>query len=339
MAEVKIADIYAPTTFAGLAQEAQIERNAFIASGIVVPDPIITRNFASGGTTSELPHMAGISIAEPNYSTDNPAQTATPGKISGLVQKMRIAPRNYHWTAMDLARDLALQDPVAAITNRIGHFWAVDDQKRLINSLLGVLADNVANDSGDMLHDIATDDVGAVADSERISSEAIAIATQTLGDAKMRLSAMAMHSTLQSRLARQGLIKEHRDNRNGELLFETYLGYRLIIDDGMPAVMGTNRITYTVAIFAPGAVGYGFGKVETPSALTRDELKGNGGGQSTLTSRVNTIFHPYGFAFESATITQADGVTASYSDLQLAANWNRVVNRKNVPIAFLQVND
>ena len=42
MAEVKIADIYNPLVFSAAEQEAQIERNAFLASGVMTIDPRLT---------------------------------------------------------------------------------------------------------------------------------------------------------------------------------------------------------------------------------------------------------------------------------------------------------
>ena len=73
---------------------------------------------------------------------------STPNKITKAVMKYRLASQNQSWSTMDLAADLALQDPVGAITNRIGNYWATSNERRLIQSTMGILADNVANDSG-----------------------------------------------------------------------------------------------------------------------------------------------------------------------------------------------
>lgn len=338
MATVQLSDVYVPNTFRRRAQEAQTERNAFISSGVAVLDPLLAQQFANGGNTGELPQYNGITAGEPNYSTDDPASNATTLKIGSTVQKVRSGHRNAHWSAMDLARELALKpgDALEAITSRVGHYWAVDDQTRLIRSLNGCLADNIANDSGDMLYDVSTDAAGAVVDSERISGEVIARATQTLGDAKANLRAIAMHSVQHTRLGILGLIKEHRNDSDGSLMFETYLGYRVVIDDGMPLSVGTNRTTYTCALFGAQAVSYAIGPVENPSEITRNALAGDGGGETILSSRINTIFHPNGFSFLSTTVT---GNTPTYAQLELAANWDRVVSRKNVPMAFIRVND
>lgn len=335
MAVVKLEDVYVPTTFNRRTQQAQTELNAFIASGVAVADPLIDQQFAAGGNTGELPQFNGITAGEPNYSTDNPASSATPEKITSSVQKVRAAMRNNHWSTMDLARELADADPMAAITGRIGHYWAVDDQTRLIQSLVGVLADNVAADSGDMLYKVGNDVNSAVTDAERISGEAIIRATQTMGDHKTKIKAIAMHSIQHTRLAIQNLIDTIR-GQDGQALFDTYLGYRVVVDDSLPVTIGTYRTLYTAILFGENAVSYGNGKVQTPSEISREALAGDGGGQTIISSRVNTIFHPNGASFLSDSIA---GQSATYAELAEAAEWDRVVDRKNMPIAFLQVND
>ena len=336
MATTQLADVYVPTTFSRRTQQAQIELNAFIASGIAVRDPEIRTQFAQGGNIGELPQFNGITNGEPNYSSDDNTSKATPQKIGSSKQLVRSASRNEHWSVMDLTRELADADPVGAITGRIGSYWATDDEKRVICSLDGILADNIANDSSDMLHKIGNDDAGAVADAQRISSEAIALGAQTMGDHARNIVAIGMHSVQHTRLAIRGMIKTVTDDKDASLTYDTYLGKRVVVDDSLTPTMQTNRLLYTVVLFGVGSIGWENGKVQTPSAITRDELAGDGGGETVLSSRVNTIYHPNGFSFLSASVA---GNSATYAELKLAANWNRVVARKNVNIAFIQVND
>ena len=339
MAVVQIADIYNPLTFGRRVQQAQTDLNSFIASGVAVADGVLQAQIAQGGRTGELAAYNPLTLDEPTYSTDDPAVNSTPAKIAKSVQKFRVASRNKSWSAMDLARELALEDPVGAITNRIGAYWARDDEARVINSFLGVLADNVANDGGDMVIDVATDDAGAVTDAERISGDRVIDALQTIGDHKGMLTTIAIHSQIHARLQKQQLIQYIRDADNN-IMFETYMGKRLIVDDNLPAVAGTNRVTYTCMLFAPGIVANANGRVLNPTELDRKPEAGEGGGQDIIYSRVANVWHPVGFSFLSTTLTGGnDNSQADYGDLQLAANWDRVFQRKNVPMAFLQVND
>ena len=161
MATVQIADIYNPLTFSRREQESQIELNAFLESGILVLDPRITEQATVGGNKGELPFFKPLGTDEPNYSDDVPGNTSTPKKVSSAKMDWRLASQNQSWSTMDLARELSLIDPVGAITSRQGQYWATSNERRLIQSSLGVLADNVANDAGDMVVNVATDAAGA----------------------------------------------------------------------------------------------------------------------------------------------------------------------------------
>ena len=336
MATVQLADIYNPLTFARRSQEAQLELNRFINSGVLVSDAELQNQIGAGGNIGELVNYNPLGTPEPNYSNDNPATNSTPNKVDKATMRFRLAQQNQSWAAMDLSRELALEDPVQAITGRIGQYWATINERRLIRSALGILADNVANDDGDMRFSVATDTAGAVTDAERISSQVVLSAKQTMGDHAGALTAIAMHSAIHTRLQRQGAILDHFDPETGRLMYQTYLGYMVMVDDSLPAVAGTNRITYTCILFGAGAWGWANGRVETPSEIDRLPSSGNGGGQTVIYSRRSDLIHPMGFSFTSNSIA---GQSATLAELQLATNWNRVWARKHIPMAFVQVND
>tara|TARA_B110000908_G_scaffold28926_1_gene34000 strand:- start:489 stop:1496 length:1008 start_codon:yes stop_codon:yes gene_type:complete len=334
MSTVQIADIYNPLVFSGAEQEAQVELNAFLSSGVMVADPRITAMASVGGNIGELPFFKPLGISEPNYSSDVLATVSTPSNITKGIMKYRLTSQNKSWSTTDIAVDLALQDPVMAITNRIGSYWATSNEKRLIQSTVGVLADNVANDSGDMVVDVATDADSAPAAAELISNDVILDAQQTAGDHQGGFSAIAMHSVVYSRLRKQQLITFVRDADNNTL-FSTYGNLRVVVDDSLPAIAGTYRVTYTTIIFGAGAIVSGEGKVLVPSELDRSPAAGNGGGEATLYSRRADIIHPLGFEFTSASVA---GQSATLAELATAANWSRVWERKNVPLCFLKTN-
>ena len=272
MAEVQIADIYNPLVFSAAEQEAQIELNNFIASGVMVADPRLTAMASVGGNIGELPFFKPLGTEEPNYSNDVTGDSSTPNKITTAIMKYRLCSQNNSWSTMDLAVDLALEDPVMAITNRVGSYWATTNERRLIQSTMGLLADNVANDSGDMVVNIATDAAGAPTADELVSNDAILDAQQTAGDHQAGFSAIAMHSVVYNRLRKQQLIDFIRDADNNTL-FQMYGNLRVIVDDSLSAVAGANRVTYTTVIFGNGAVAAGMGRTKVPSELDRDPEK------------------------------------------------------------------
>ena len=336
MATVQLADVYQPVPFNQAVQEAAIERNNFLQSGVMVNDQRIAAMASVGGNTGDIPFYNALSTGtEPNYTTDNPAVNSTPLNNGDNLQKYMKAMQHQSWSAMDLARELSLADPLGAITGRIGHYWSVQTEKRVIQSAMGILADNSANDAGDMIYSIATDDVGAVTDAERISQDAVVEAASTMGDAKESLSLIAMHSVVAKKLEKQGLVTTEHDNQ-GLPLFQMYANrYRVIVDDSLPAIAGVNRITYTTILYGAGSVAYGEGQPQTPSELERVASSGNGGGETIVHSRRTEIILPYGTSFVAGSVA---GQSPTQAELALAANWDRVYNRKNVNIAFLQTN-
>lgn len=336
MSVTQLSDIYVAEPFEHGVDQAATEKNAFVQSGIVADSPVLSAMASQGGFVGEVPFYNPLSTSgEPDYTSDDPAVNSTPDKIGSGKMIYRLASLHKSWSTMDLTRELAMRDPLGAITTKIGHWWAVQYQKRVIQSLLGILADNVANDSSDMLKTVATDTVGAPADAELISPNVILDTAQTMGDAKDALSAIAMHSVVYTKLQKQGFIdfiQPQDTNINIPVLFNQY---RVIVDDGLPAVAGTNRISYTSILFAQGALDAGRGTTMKPSEIERNASAGNGGGQDIIHSRRADIIHPAGFSFLSASVA---GKSANLAELATATNWNRVWGRKNIGIAFLKTN-
>lgn len=334
MAAVQLANIYNPLTFARRAQEAQTRLNRFAAAGILARDPLLAAQVAGGGNMGELPFFKPLTVDEPNYSSDNPAVFSTPAGLTNAKMRFRGASRNKSWSTMDLARELALEDPVGAITGSIGHYWASDDEKRLIAMCRGIQADNAANDAGDMIIDIATDAVGAPVAAEKVGGEAVIDVLQTLGDHSFKVNTIAMHSVPFATLQKAKLI-EYIPVDGVDISIPTYLGKRVVVDDSLPAIAGANRIKYTSILFGGAVFGMADGKVMVPSEIDRIPDSGNGGGQDVIYSRVHNFIHPAGFDFTSAAVAAQ---SATYAELATATNWDRKVDRKLIPLAFLVTN-
>lgn len=336
-AAATLLDIYDPTIFNAGVQEMAIELNRFVASGIILRDARIDAMASGPGSVGDLPFFKGLTNDEPNYVTDNPGSSATPAAITTAKQTYVSAHQHKSWSTMDLARELGLQDPLGAIMGRIAKYWAVNTEKRLINSMTGVLLDNIATNSSDMVNAIHTETGTGATAANKISAEAVIDAKATMGDHAEELVAIAMHSVVYNNLQKLNLIDFIPDAR-GEVNFPTYLGMRAIIDDSLAPRAGTvDGFVYTTILFSGGAVAYGTGSPMVPSELERSPATGDGGGQDIIHSRATEIVHPYGFAFSTMTMTGNN--SATYAELAVAAQWSRVyAERKNVGIAFLTSN-
>jgi hypothetical protein len=334
MAVTRLSDVIEPSVFAPYVQLLTTELSALWQSGIILPDAQIQALAQGDGKTFNLPFFNDLSNTESNVGTDNPASTSTPEKITAGQDVAVKHYRNQSWSSADLVSAIIGPDPMEQIASRVAAYWVRDLQNTLINSVTGLIADNVANDSGDMVHDIATDASAPVGAGEKISAAAVIAAQQTAGDHQTVFTAIAMHSVLFSELKVQNLIT-FIPNARGEVNIPTYLGLRVIVDDGMPAVAGSQRITYDTYLFGQGAVAWGEGSPRVPVETSRDPDQGDGEGVETLYSRRHFILHPRGIEFTSASVASTSPTNA---ELATATNWNRVYDRKLVRLAVLQTN-
>lgn len=339
MASVRLSDIIDVQVFQDLPAVNSPEKTALFQSGIVVNSPLLDNIATADGRTAELPFWNDLDQSvEPNYSSDDPASKATPQKVAQGEQKTRKAFMNQGWSATDLAMEVAMgANAMEHIRSRVDMYWTRRWQRRLVQSTLGVLNDNVANDSGDMVNDIAIEDGNNAAASNLLSRSAFTAAAFTLGDAFENTGIVIMHSVVYKRAVDNDDIDFIRDS-TGTLEIPTYMGKRVVVDDGAPTIAGvTSGFKYVTILCGPGAFGYGNGAPQVPVEIWRDPQAGDGGGEEQLWTRKTWIVHPFGFQFTDTTLSGNAG-SPTNADLALAVNWDRVVDRKNVPLAFLITN-
>lgn len=333
MAVTRISDVIVPSVFTPYVQQKTLDLSALYRSGVIAADSQIAALAAGAGKTFNLPFWNDLTGSS-DVGSDDPAVHSTPASINAGQDVAVKHFRTKSWSTMDLAGELAGSDPARVIADSVAGFWARDMQSMLIASLNGVIADNVANDGGDMVVNVATDAAGAVGAGEKISAQLLLTAKQTMGDAAGALVALCMHSVLHTELQRQNLIS-YIPNDQANIGWGTYLGYTVIVDDGCPAVAGTNRITYTSYLFGRGAVGYGEGAPKVPVETIRDPSAGNGAGQETLFNRKSFILHPRGIKWAGASVA---GNAPTNAELATAANWDRVYQRKAVRFVAIKTN-
>ena len=336
MATVTLADVIDVTVFKDLPAVNSPEKTAFWESGVVTTSPLFGELADAAGKVSEMPFWNDIDADDDvNLSSDDPTEEATPSKVTQGEQIARKHMVNKGWDFASLATDLAMGgDAIQHVRNRTDAYFARQAQKRLIKSALGVMADNIANDSGDMVHAIAAEATGSQSASTLFSRGAFIEASYTMGDMVDGIVAMAVHSQVAKQMADQGDVEDVRD-ANGVLVERSYMGRRLIIDDNMPVIAGsTSGFKYVSVLFGTGAFGYGEGNAPRAVSIDTNERAGNGAGTEELWVRKKYLLHPLGFATGTAPAKDSYSLT----ELAAAASWNRVVDRKNVPLAFLVTN-
>lgn len=341
MAITTIGDVYNQAALSSYMIQDPVEKTAFFESGVLATNGIITELANSPSNEIVIPFWNPIDASiEPNYSNDVYTDIAVPRAVNTGTQRARIAYLNEGFSSADLVAELTKQDPLKYVAGRLENYWRREAQRRVIATAVGVYNDNVADNAGDMVVNVSVT-TGTPAAANQFSAGAFIDAEATMGDNLDGLGAVAMHRAVYSHLQKQNLIDFIPDS-DGKTQIATYLGRRVIVDNGMPVFGTGDAKQYLVIIFGAGAIGYGDGEPKNALAYEREESRANGGGVETLWTRKNMILHPFGYKFLSTTITgngtETNPMSASWADLALATNWERVVPRAAVPLAFLVVN-
>lgn len=328
MAATKISDIIVPDVFDPYVTERTAELAEIYLGGVITRDPQFDELASSGGTILQMPFFKDLT-GDDEVLSDAGALTAA--AITTGKDQSRLHLRGRAWGVNDLAKALSGADPMRAIADLVAAYWARRYQATLISSLTGLFLDNTTNDGSDMVHDIASETIAGQSAATRMGPAAVIAGAGTLGDAWNKLTAIAMHSVPFQELQNQNVIVYERP-AGQDIKIPTYLGYRVIVDDGCPVRAGaTDGFVYTSYLFGEGAVALGQGAAPVPSETDRDSLAG----EDYLITRSHFIMHPRGVAWIEATIA---GEAPTNAELEDVSHWNRVYERKNIRVAALVTN-
>jgi hypothetical protein len=330
MAKTKIADVIVPEIFAPYVIQRTMELSAFYLSGVIGPVGVeVGSNLESGGTTINMPFWNDLT-GDDEVLSDSTALTVD--KIAASKDVAVLHYRGKAWSANDLTRQLSGSDPMRAIADLAGGYWARKMQQILLSTLKGAFA--AASMAGNV-RDISGTTADLTGSANTIQGSAFIDATQKLGDAKDQLVAVAMHSAVQASLAKLDLIETQRDSE-GRVLFDTFMGKRVIVDDGMPVETITPTggtppppyQVYTTYLFGASAIGYDEGGVMAPTETDRDILSGD----DVMTNRRAFILHPRGIKWKGSPA----GASPTNAELAAAASWERVYEPKAIRIVQLK---
>lgn len=317
------------------------EKTAFFQSGILTNNRDMSTLLASPSNTFTIPWWVDLDASvESNYSNDVYTDVAVPLSVTSASMQARAAYLNEGWNAMSLVKNITNQDPLEFVASRLTSHWQRVAQRRAIATVVGVYNDNVAGNGGDMVIDAGGP----------ITAAAIIRARATMGDYSPQiitpsgtsaLSVIAMHSAVHTELSILNQI-DYTPIADQVPEFGRYQNMIVVLDDGLPVVGTGADAKYLSIIFGPGAIGYAEEQDEDDMEYDREPARGNGGGAETLWTRRNFVLHPLGYSFNSTTITGTPGtsrpVSANWSDLALATNWDRKFSRKQIPLAFVTSN-
>ena len=310
MADVtRIQDVIIPEVFQNYVIERTKELSAIMASGIMASVPGVT--VPRGGVTVNMPFWNDLD-SEKEEEVWSSGHETIPDPITASKDAAAILTRIKSWGAEDLAGMFAGSDPMAAIGNLAATYWTRRQQRILLAVLNGIFTTALAGNKLDR---------STVHLDNSLMIDAIAV----LGDASQDLTGIVMHSAVQFDLARKKLLdpKPTEPGTSTAPEFSSYLGRRIIIDDGAPVTDGV----YTTYLFGSGAIGYAEGAPTVPVEIERQGTKS----QDVLINRREFIMHARGVKW----IGNAANDTPSNTELATATNWQRVFPLKNIPIVAL----
>lgn len=312
----KIADVIVPEVFNPYVVQRTMELSALVQSGIVQNLAEFDTLASAAARTVNMPFWQDLTGDDELLDDQNPL---TPGKIEAAQDEAVILRRGRAWGANDLAANLAGDDPMKAIADLVAAYWARRMQAILLSKLGGVFS--AATMAGNV-YDITA---AAVAADRTITALTFVDAAQRLGDAKEQLTGVLMHSATEASLSKQDLIMVEPKER--EVAVKTFMGKRVIIDDGCPVAV--NGEDYTTYLFGPGAIALGNGNPVgfVPTEVARDGLAG----EDYLINRKTLILHPRGVRWTPQAGVPV-GVSPSNAELAAGLNWTRVYEAKAIRI-------
>lgn len=308
-----------PQKFTEYTLQRTTEKSMLVKSGITTSDSRVSRlinGTPKGGNLIQMPYFNALQGEDEVFGEDamTPDQITTGSEFAALLVRQKA------WGDTDLSKVFGGADPLAAIADLVADWWNIREQAIMMSILKGVFAADGAL-KGHML------DISAEATDNVINVDATLDAKQLMGDAYDKLGVVFMHSATYTRLQKNQQITTEYDS-DLKVKIDYYLGYQVIVDDGMPVTGGVYD-TYFVGkgAFAredgmpEGLVGY-----ETD----RDSLAS----QNILINRRALVLHPLGVSWKSdATLAKK---YASNTELATAGNWTLSADHKNVPIVCLR---
>lgn len=343
MAVTLLSDVIEPTQFLDYVVERTAEKSAIIQSGIVQRTAEFDEAASGPNRVADMPFWQDISGSDEVISD---SADLTPSNITASDDQAAIHLRAKAWGVNDLARILSgtantPEDALGVIGDRVADYWARTMQTTLVSTLTGTFA--AASMSGN-LNDIAAEAIASQTDATKLNAETFEDTIQLLGDSKHDLAGIIMHSATEAALAKLDLIVMRPDSE-GMSEIPTYRGKRVIVDDNVGSRAGTTDGTvYTTYVFGMGAIGHGLARqmndpVEggTPGSTWGVEMARHSLGHiSYLANRMRYILHPRGVKFQNASVAAAAPTNA---ECELAANWLRVFEAKNVKIVRIDHNN
>lgn len=314
-----IADLQiVPDKFSQYTIERTTEKSALVRSGIAVANPTVAQlinGTPKGGNTIQMPFYKPLDGEDEVFGE----QEIGVGKVETGMEMATLLVRQRAWGDTDLSKVFGGTDPLNAIANLVADWWVIREQAMMLSVLKGIMDPT----SGVLKAHVL--DISAEETNNKISVDTTLDAKNLMGDAADKLGVVFMHSATYTYLQKQQKIQTEYSS-DLKIKIDYYLGYEVIVDDGMPVETGK----YTTYFIGKGAFARQDGM---PQGLVgyetdRDKMTAT----NYLINRRALVLHPLGISWNKPSMTAK---YASNADLAKAASWKLVKNHKNIPIVSL----
>lgn len=330
MAETRLTNAVIPDVFTAYTVEPSIYRSRFFNSGVMQMDEGVSALLGGGGEIYNLPFWQDVA----GTAGDIPSETgaATINNLAALKQSFRKQVRLKAWGSNDLVAVYSGSDPLGQLQNMVTGYWGQAFDQVAVNTIRGVVADNIDNDSGDLVNDIS----GGSGSAAYFSDAGVIDAQAKLGENGVvgagdnnngGYAAILVHPATYAYMRKQDLIDQVAVSGQ-ERPLEFYMGMQVIVDRNAYV----NSTVYDSYILKNGVLR--MGQTTTgylPTEVDRDPSPGFG--IDKLYTRRTFAIHPLGTAWADTSVA---GVSPTDGELYAATNWNRVFSAENMGIVVLR---
>ena len=305
-----------------------VKATKFWSSGAFQSDGRISRLIASGSQGFEVPSIMEIDAnLESNYSNTIYTDIAEPRMIGAKTMKGLMAYENEAFTEASLAKYLENGiEGLALIAPQIDAMWATKAEHRAVATLVGLRNHDQANGKK-----ITTEVAVPFSYASFLDAEG------TMPEALQGRGILVVHPVVAVGMRKAQMLIPFTDPSNLRTV-DTYNGRTVVVTKEGTVTKTGSTVKYVSYLANMGAFAAESVADAEDLELARDASRGNGGGFTTLWTRRNVLVHPMGYSFLGTTLTggtKNEAISASLSDLALAANWQLALDAEKVPFRIL----
>ena len=368
MAETVYANMQiVPEKFSQYTIERTTKLNTLVNNGIASSDSVVAgliNGTPEGGRFITVPFYNELEGDDDVFSeNDVSVSNVTTGAYTATLLMRQKA-----WGATDLAQVLGGSDPMSAIGNLVADWWLTKEQNIYLSILKGIL-NPTSGALKSHVNDVTGDNVKTITTANTLDTK------QLLGDHYKNLGMVFMHSATYTYLQKNTMITRTPvfDPNGNQVELESFLGYKIIIDDSMPSILyeaATSSESGAIAVTDDNideinehyngdklTAGTSYVKLTAnptydtyllgTNAFIRQDGSPKGfvgtetdrdsfGSKNFLINRRCMIIHPRGFSWNVNSVYPTGIYYPTNAMLANPDNWTLAINHKKVPIACIR---